>query len=208
MGTVYLSLAMSLDGFITGPIPVLESPWVRAVNGCTSGWQGWRTSASAVTRSALTLRFSAHCLAVKMLVSRARRRVQDAATAPDADLARQREVVAAFLAASRHGDFEALLAVLDPDVILRADRADGRVKRGPRCAGRGRHILAACPVRTTGARQRSRRNRVAPADGHESYSASRSGAGRSSRSTWSPTPAPAPARPDDPRRLTLSAAHR
>jgi ketosteroid isomerase-like protein len=130
MGTVYLSLAMSLDGFITGPIPVLESPWVRAVNGCTSGWQGWRTSASAVTRSALTLRFSAHCLAVKMLVSRARRRVQDAATAPDADLARQREVVAAFLAASRHGDFEALLAVLDPDVILRADRADGRVKRG------------------------------------------------------------------------------
>jgi hypothetical protein len=123
MGTVYLSLAMSLDGFITGPIPVLESPWVTAVNGCTSGWQGWRTSASTVTRSALTLRFSANCLAVKMLASWARRRVQDAATVPDADLARQREVVAAFLAASRHGDFEALLAVLDPHIILRAARA-------------------------------------------------------------------------------------
>jgi hypothetical protein len=58
-----------------------------------------------------------------MLASRARRRVRGAATAPDADLARQREVVAAFLAASREGDFEALLAVLDPDVVLRADRA-------------------------------------------------------------------------------------
>jgi hypothetical protein len=41
----------------------------------------------------------------------------------DADLTRQREVVEAFLAASRGGDFEALLAVLDPDVVVRADRA-------------------------------------------------------------------------------------
>jgi RNA polymerase sigma-70 factor, ECF subfamily len=41
----------------------------------------------------------------------------------DADLSRQREVVTAFLAASRGGDFDALLAVLDPDVVLRADRA-------------------------------------------------------------------------------------
>src|SRR5256884_3018272 len=55
--------------------------------------------------------------------SRARRRVQGAATVPDADLACQREVVDAFLAASRGGDFDALLAVLDPDVVLRADRA-------------------------------------------------------------------------------------
>jgi RNA polymerase sigma-70 factor (ECF subfamily) len=43
--------------------------------------------------------------------------------AHDADLTRQREVVEAFLAASRRGDFEALLAVLDPDVVVRADRA-------------------------------------------------------------------------------------
>ena len=42
-------------------------------------------------------------------------------TAPDADLGRQREVLDAFLAAARDGDFEALLAVLDPDVVLRAD---------------------------------------------------------------------------------------
>jgi RNA polymerase sigma factor (sigma-70 family) len=58
--------------------------------------------------------------ATRQLASRARRRVH-AAPAPDADLGRQREVVDAFLAASRHGDFEALLAVLDPDVVLRAD---------------------------------------------------------------------------------------
>jgi len=48
--------------------------------------------------------------------------VQGAATSPDADLTRQREVVDAFLAAARAGDFDALLAVLDPDVVLRADR--------------------------------------------------------------------------------------
>jgi hypothetical protein len=49
--------------------------------------------------------------------------VQGATTIPDADLARQREVVDAFLAASRGGDFDALLTLLDPDVVLRADRA-------------------------------------------------------------------------------------
>src|SRR5438045_4019305 len=58
--------------------------------------------------------------AARQLASRARRRVQGAPV-PDADLARQREVVAAFLAASREGNFEGLLAVLDPDVVLRSD---------------------------------------------------------------------------------------
>jgi hypothetical protein len=47
--------------------------------------------------------------------------VQGAAAVPDADLAHQREVVDAFLAAARDGDFAALLAVLDPDVVVRAD---------------------------------------------------------------------------------------
>jgi RNA polymerase sigma factor (sigma-70 family) len=55
------------------------------------------------------------------LASRARRRVRGAAPLPDADLAGQRAVVQAYLAASRDGDFEGLLAVLDPDVVLRAD---------------------------------------------------------------------------------------
>jgi RNA polymerase sigma factor (sigma-70 family) len=61
--------------------------------------------------------------AARQLASRARRRVQGAPTVPDADLTRQRVVVDAFLAASRGGDFDAFLAVLDPDVVLRADRA-------------------------------------------------------------------------------------
>jgi RNA polymerase sigma factor (sigma-70 family) len=60
--------------------------------------------------------------AAKMLASRARRRVQGAAPVPDADLARQREVVDAFFTAARDGDFDALIAVLDPDVVVRADR--------------------------------------------------------------------------------------
>jgi RNA polymerase sigma factor (sigma-70 family) len=59
--------------------------------------------------------------AARQLASRARRRVQGEKTVPDADLETQREVVDAFLAAARAGDFEALLEVLDPDVVLRAD---------------------------------------------------------------------------------------
>ena len=63
--------------------------------------------------------------ATRQLASRARRRVRGAAPVPDADLGRQREVVDAFLAASRDGDFGALIAVLDPDVVLRADYGAG-----------------------------------------------------------------------------------
>jgi RNA polymerase sigma-70 factor (ECF subfamily) len=60
------------------------------------------------------------------LASRARRRVQGASE-PDPDVSRHREVVDAFLAASRAGDFQALVAVLDPDVVLRADWGEARV---------------------------------------------------------------------------------
>ncbi|MEU8984029.1 RNA polymerase sigma factor SigJ [Streptomyces sp. NPDC048309] len=59
--------------------------------------------------------------AIRQLASRARRRVRGAAPEPEPDLTRQRKVLDAFLAASRAGDFEALLCVLDPDVVLRAD---------------------------------------------------------------------------------------
>ena len=59
--------------------------------------------------------------AARQLASRARRRVQAAPT-PDADVGAQREVVDAFLAAAREGDFDGLVAVLDPDVVIRADR--------------------------------------------------------------------------------------
>ncbi len=71
-------------------------------------------------------------VATRQLASRARRRVRGV-TEPHPDLTRQREVVAAFLAAARDGDFEALLTLLDPDVVLRADAgaaAASRVVRG------------------------------------------------------------------------------
>jgi RNA polymerase sigma-70 factor (ECF subfamily) len=61
--------------------------------------------------------------AARQLASRARRRVQGTATIPDADVTQQRQIVNAFLAASREGDFNALLAILDPDIVLRADEA-------------------------------------------------------------------------------------
>jgi RNA polymerase sigma factor (sigma-70 family) len=61
--------------------------------------------------------------AARQLASRARRRVRGADASHDQDLTRQREVVDAFLAAARDGDFDALVAVLDPDVVLRSDRA-------------------------------------------------------------------------------------
>jgi RNA polymerase sigma factor (sigma-70 family) len=62
--------------------------------------------------------------ATKMLASRARRRVREARAVPDPDLDRQRAAVDAFQAAARAGDFEALLRVLDPDVVLRNQSVD------------------------------------------------------------------------------------
>jgi RNA polymerase sigma-70 factor (ECF subfamily) len=87
--------------------------------------------------------------AARQLASRARRRVRGARTVPDADLGRQREVVDAFLAAARSGDFDALLAVLDPDVVLHADR-------GALPAGASREIRGAAAV-ATGALSYARR---------------------------------------------------
>ena len=63
--------------------------------------------------------------ATRQLASRARRRVQGSAPVADADLDQQREVVNAFLAAAREGDFDALVALLDPDIVLRADSGPG-----------------------------------------------------------------------------------
>jgi ketosteroid isomerase-like protein len=65
--------------------------------------------------------------------------VRGTATSPDADLARQRAVVDAFFAAAREGDFDALVAVLDPDVVLRADL-------GPLPAGGSREVRGAAAV--------------------------------------------------------------
>jgi RNA polymerase sigma factor (sigma-70 family) len=86
--------------------------------------------------------------AARQLASRARRRVQGAPTVPDADLTRQREVVDAFLAASRGGDFDALLAMLDPDVVLRLDR--GAVPPGASKEVRGASAVVKLGFRFSG----------------------------------------------------------
>jgi RNA polymerase sigma factor (sigma-70 family) len=78
--------------------------------------------------------------AARQLASRARRRVRGTAAVPDPDLARQRQVVDAFLAASREGNFEGLLSVLDEDVVLRADYGEAgasRLIRGARSVAGG-----------------------------------------------------------------------
>jgi RNA polymerase sigma factor (sigma-70 family) len=102
--------------------------------------------------------------AARQLASRARRRVQGAAPVPDADLARQRAVVDAFFAAAREGDFAALVALLDPEVVVRADAGAvpvgaSRVVRGAAAVaeqvltagGFGRLARMARPVLVNGA---------------------------------------------------------
>lgn len=78
--------------------------------------------------------------ATRQLASRARRRVRSEAPAPDADRALQRAAVDAFFAASRTGDFDALLAVLDPDVVLRSD--GGRARPSQTLILRGARAVA------------------------------------------------------------------
>ena len=74
-------------------------------------------------------------VATRQLASRARRRVQGQAPTSDADRRQQRRIVEAFLAAAQKGDFEALVAVLDPEIVLRADggaaKGMSRLVRGP-----------------------------------------------------------------------------
>jgi RNA polymerase sigma-70 factor, ECF subfamily len=79
-------------------------------------------------------------IAARQLASRARRRVQGQAPTADTDLRTQRRIVDAFLAAVRDGDFEGLLAVLDPDIVL---RADGGAVKGMSRLVRGARVVAA-----------------------------------------------------------------
>ena len=95
--------------------------------------------------------------ATRQLASRARRRVQGATPFPDADLRSQQEVVDAFLAASREGDFGALIAILDPDVVLRADR--GALPSGASQVARGAQAVAEQTI----AFARARRGEATPA---------------------------------------------
>jgi RNA polymerase sigma-70 factor (ECF subfamily) len=96
--------------------------------------------------------------AARQLASRARRRIRGADATGDADAGAQREVVDAFLSAARDGDFDALVAVLDPDVVVREDTGTGtlvEVRGAERVAGRARSFsqlgLVVHPVLVNGA---------------------------------------------------------
>ncbi|HEX5619362.1 MAG TPA: sigma-70 family RNA polymerase sigma factor [Solirubrobacteraceae bacterium] len=80
--------------------------------------------------------------AARQLASRARRRVRGASPDPDADPTTERRVVDAFLTAAREGDFDALLAVLDPDIVLRADFGGGVVQQIQGAAKVGQRAVA------------------------------------------------------------------
>jgi RNA polymerase sigma factor (sigma-70 family) len=95
--------------------------------------------------------------ATRQLASRARRRIQGATPFPDADVRSQREIIDAFLAASRRGDFEALITLLDPDVVLRTDA--GAILPGASRMVRGAAAVAQQTVTFT----KSRRGEAKPA---------------------------------------------
>lgn len=76
-------------------------------------------------------------VAARKLASRARSRVRGEAPVPDVDLKQQRKIVDTFFAAVRSGDFEALVAVLDPNVVVRSDYGTLRAIRGARSAAEG-----------------------------------------------------------------------
>jgi RNA polymerase sigma factor (sigma-70 family) len=92
--------------------------------------------------------------AARQLASRARRRVQGAVVEPDVNRARQREVVNAFFAAGQAGDFEGLLRVLDPDVVLRSDKIGkhvGAARVSRMALGGARRSAMVLPVVVNGA---------------------------------------------------------
>ncbi len=86
-------------------------------------------------------------VAARQLASRARRRVRGAAPVPDVDLEQQRKIVNAFFAAARGGDFDALVAVLDPDVVVRSDHGTLREIRGRRMWRKTRSCSLTSPIR-------------------------------------------------------------
>ena len=124
-------VAFRLLGSVPEADDAVQEAWLRLARTDLAGVQnlgGWLTT--VVSRVSLDmLRARA---ATKKLASRARLRVRGTPTVPPAELGRHRRVVEAFLAASRAGDLEAVIAVLDPDVVRVADRAalpDGRPLR-------------------------------------------------------------------------------
>src|SRR5918995_593311 len=85
--------------------------------------------------------------AARQLASRGRRRIRSANTTPDADAPAHQEVVEAFLAAARDGDFDALLAVLDPDIVVRGDWGNGTIVEVRGALNVARRAMAAASQR-------------------------------------------------------------
>jgi RNA polymerase sigma-70 factor, ECF subfamily len=104
----------------SGPIATLEKEEIAPAKPATT------TTAQSSIAISTTPIVGRTPEAARQLASRGRRRVQRAAPNPDTDPTHQRKIVGAFLAASRAGDFDALLAALDPDVVFRADA--GRIR--------------------------------------------------------------------------------
>ena len=147
--------------------------------------------------------------AARQLASRARRRVRAENPVPDADLDTQREVVDAFLAAAREGDFGRLVAVLDPDVVLRRDFgplvALPKEVRGAEEVARQALIATQLGLLVKPALVNGAFGWVATRDG-EPFSVGAYGTGREDRRDRHPRRprAPPQARPDDPRQLNLA----
>ena len=150
--------------------------------------------------------------AARQLASRARRQVQGQGLARSADRVRQAKVVEAFLAASRSGDFEALLNILHPEVVMRADGAAARLGAPRRCGDGSRSpglsvvAVAHSPPWSTGGRGRSGCREASYAS--SSWSQSK-GTGSSLSTSWpSPTSSRAPTSSLPNRRRALHQQHR
>ena len=198
-GTHLRAVAYGMLGSLSEADDAVQETWLRLRRSDSRGIDnlgGWLTTVVArvcldVLRSRMSRREEP--LGTYMpepIVSRE----AGAAPAPDADLRAQREVVDAFFAATRDGDFDALVAVLDPDVVLRSDGGTGR-------PAATRVLYGAAAV----AEQALTFSRLAPfvrraprespwpgADGRSRCWASPSGVGRSPRSTCSPTRSASP----------------
>ena len=153
--------------------------------------------------------------AARQLASRARRRVRGAPE-PDADLRAQRRVVDAFLAASRAGDFDALLEVLDPDVVFRADTGgrpgivvahiEGAEAVARHAVANGSRWARWCQPALVNGQLGLRRHRAAPADRGGGHDRGAAGGSPPSSSILDPAKIPADAAEARPGRLACGSS--